>query len=1058
MKNWLKLGAALLFFSAATVPLMAQTKQIEGTVVDETSAPVFGAIVGVKNVAVSASTDTSGHFSITIPDSVRFISVQQLGYITENYAVSDQMKITLKADALALKEIVVTALGVPKEKKSLGYAVANVSSEDIARSGEQNVIQALSAKAAGIQVTGSGGTPGASSKIIIRGNQTFSGNNQPLIVVDGVPVDNSTNNSHAGDYPFNANLAGVNNSNRALDINPDDIESVTILKGPAAAALYGSRAGTGAILFTTKKGKYKKGLGVTFGTSMELSKVNKLPEQQKKYAQGNWLGPGQVPTYQFADAGPDNTHNTNDDLSFGTAASWGPTIESLAGQGVSAHNNTRDFFETGKTSNSILSIDGGNENTMYRFSYSNVNQNGVIPNSYLKRNTVRLTAEHRLQEKLKVGTTISFANTLTQLPQNGSNLSGIMVGLMRAPASYDLKDYQFSNGNNKSYFSFLDNPYYTASKNPFNQNVNRVFGNTYLNYDPAKWLNVTYRIGLDAIGENNRQIYAVSSNGDDNGANYGQVNYGNSNTFQLYSDLLLTAKKDLTKDLHASLILGNNIWHNDFKSNFARGRNLSIPDFYNLNNSAERYASNNQTTTRTYAGFYDLELDYKGMIYLSTTGRNEWSSNFGSSKNNFFFPSVSGAFIISEMVKLPKWFSFAKVRASYAQSGIAPSPYSSTTYYQQPTYTDGYTNGLTSPYLGNNAYAIGNVLGSPGLGPERVTGNEFGADLRFFSGRLNLDVTYYSQKTEGILLPRPIAPSSGYRNLYSNYGKMSNQGWEIVLTATPLKTKDLRWDISINWQKNVSKVLELAPGVDEINIETAFPDLGSYAIVGQPYGAFYGTKWQYNSSGQVIINPATGLPYLDPKTQNLGNPYPDWLGSIRNTVNYKKFSLSFLFDIRKGGKIWNGTKQRMNNLGTSKESEDREGQFVIDGVLGTGAIDDNGNAIASSSSNTISIDANRYWRNYKGDAGGAGEGAIEDGGWVRLRDLSLSYHLVIPEIKKFVQYVDLTITGRNVWLKTKYSGVDPETSLTGAGSNLQGYDYFNNPGTKSILFGIKVGF
>jgi len=1052
MKNYFKLGTVLLLFTVLIGPIKAQTKTINGKITDETNQPVYGVAVGVKNLPVSASSDTAGKFSITVPDSVKFLSFQMLGYKDLSFPVSDNMSVSMKSDAIQLGETVVTALGVSKEKKSLGYAVSVVSADEIAKSGEQNVIQALSGKAAGIQVTGSGGTPGASTKITIRGNQTFSGNNQPLIVVDGVPVDNSTNNSIAGDYPFNGNLTGVNNSNRALDINPDDIESVTILKGPAAAALYGSRAGTGAILYTTKKGKFRKGIGVTFGTSIEYLKVNKLPEQQNKYAQGNWVAG--KPTYQTADAGPDNTFNTADDVAAGTPNSWGPTNESL---GFTPYDNANNFFKQGHTSTSVLSIDGGTEKTMYRFSYSNTNQDGIVPNTYLKRNTVRLTAEHAITEKLKVGTTISVVNTRSQLPQNGSNLAGVMLGLMRAPSSFNLENYIFANGANNTYFTLYDNPYYTAYKNPFNQTVNRIFGNTYLNYNPLKWLNLTYRIGIDQYSDQTRQVFAITSLGDDNNEGYGQVNYGNANSMQVYSDLLLTARKSFG-DINTALTLGNNIWHNDFKNNFARGRDLSIPDFYNLNNAAELYSSNSQVTTRTTAFFFDAAIDYKSMIFLNITGRNDWSSTFGDEKNNFFYPSVNMAFVISEMVKLPTWFSFAKVRASYAESGIAPPAYSDKTYYNKPIYTDGYTNGLSGPYLGTNPYAISNTIGDPGLKPERVKGLEFGGDLRFFTGRLNLDVTYYSQTTYGLLLAQPIAPATGYTSKYSNLGEMSNKGWEIVLGGTPVETKDFRWDITLNWAKNVSEVLSLADGVDEINIEAAFNSIGAYAIVGQPYGAFYGTKYQYTANGDLIINQATGRPYIDPKTQNLGNPYPDWIAGLRNTLTYKKISFSFFFDQRKGGKIWNGTYQRMNNVGTSKESEDREGVYIIEGVASNDIADENGYYGTTGAANTKTVNANSYWRQYKGDAGGAVEGAIEDGGWFRLRDISLTYRLDNAKMKKYIQYVDFTVTGRNALLWTKYKGVDPETSLTGAGSNLQGFDYFNNPGTKSLLLGIKVGF
>lgn len=1056
MKNYFKLGTVALLFTALSGPIIAQTKTISGKITDEANEPIYGVAVGVKNLPVSATSDTAGKFSITVPDSVKFLSFQMLGYKDLSFPVSDNMAVNMKSDAIQLGETVVTALGVSKEKKALGYAVSTVSSDEITRSGEQNVIEALSGKAAGIQVTGSGGTPGASSKVTIRGNQTFSGNNQPLIVIDGVPIDNSTNNSIAGDYPFNGNLSGVNNSNRALDINPDDIESVTILKGPAAAALYGSRAGTGAILYTTKKGKYKKGLGVTFGTSIEYLKVNKLPEQQDKYAQGNWTNSNNPNSavYQTADAGPDNLHNTADDISAGTPRSWGPTNESL---GITPYANAENFFKQGRTWNTVLSIDGGTDKTIYRFSYSNTNQDGIIPNTYLKRNTVRLTAEHALTEKFKVGTTMSYVNTRTQLPQNGSNLSGVMLGLMRAPSSFDLENYLFENGTNRTYFSAYDNPYYTAYENPFNQTINRFYGNTYAIYNPLKWLNVTYKLGVDQYSDQSRQVYAISSNGDDNNAGYGQVNYGTANSTQLYSDLLLTLKKSVN-DFNTSLTLGNNIWQNDFKTTFSRGRDLSIPDFYNLNNAAELYASNTQVTTRTYAFFFDGSIDYKSMIFLNIAGRNDWSSTFGNGKNNFFYPSVSTSIVLSEMMKLPTWFSFAKVRASYAQSGIAPVAYSSKTYYNKPTYTDGYTNGLTGPYLGVNPYAISNTLGDPNLEPEKVSGIEIGGDVRFFKGRLNLDVTYYSQKTTGILLPRPIAPSSGHTYMYANLGEMSNKGWEIVLGATAVETKDFRWDITLNWAKNVSEVLALAEGVEEINIESAFNSIGAYAIVGQPYGAFYGTKYQRTGNGDLIINQATGRPYIDPKSQNLGNPYPDWISGLRNTLTYKKFTLSFLFERRQGGKIWNGTYQRMNNVGTSKDSEDREEAYTIEGVVSNGVANEEGYYGTTGAANTMTVSGNNYWRAYKGDNGGAVEDAIQDGSWWRVRDISLTYRLIDAKLKKYIQYIDFSVTSRNPFLWTKYNGVDPETSLTGAGSNLQGFDYFNNPGTKSLMFGIKVGF
>ncbi len=1040
--------------------IFAQSRVVKGTVKDsKTNETLPGVTVLVEGTTTATITNEKGEFTINVDGQGKKLILSSLGFATKVVAADkDVVDVSIEATTTSLKETVVTALGVSKEKKSIGYAVSEVKADEITKSGEQNVIQALASKAAGIQVTSSGGTPGASSKITIRGNQTFTGDNQPLIVVDGVPVDNSTNSASAGDNPFNPNLAGVNNSNRALDINPDDIESVTILKGPAAAALYGSRAGQGAILYTTKRGHFKKGMGITYSSSVEMQWVNKLPERQDKYAQGDWDysgGGAGVPTFATSDPGPDQVYFTADDVAYGTSKSWGPTIASL---GLKSRDNAKEFFQMGTTYTNNISVDGGNDNTMYRFSYSNVNDKGVVPNTYLKRNTIRLTADHKVTDKLTVGTNISYASTNTQAPQNGSNLSGVMLGLMRTPASYDLSDYKYGNGFNKTYFAFYDNPYYSVYKNTYNSNVNRVFGNTNFVYKPLTWLDVTYRLGLDNYTDNNRQIFAVSSNGDDNSAAYGQINYDNYTKTSINSDLLVSARKNYGENIHSSLTVGNNINQIDGRDVFSRGRNLSVPDYYNLNNASERYASNSQVKTRGYAMFFDGAIDYKSKLFLGITGRNEWSSTFGTKKNNFYYPGVNTAIVISEMLHLPTWFSFAKLRAAYAESGISPSAYSAKTYYASPTYTDGFTNGVTFPYLGQNGYGISNTLGYDGLKPERVKGQEYGADLRFFNGRLNLDVTYYYQKTIDILLPRPIAPSSGFTALYANSGQMYNKGWEIMLTGSPVLTKDFKWDVSVNWAKNKSKVLKLAEGVDQVSIEAGFDEIGSYAIVGQPYGAFYGSAWQRNADGKLIINPSTGLPYIDPKSKNLGNPYPDWLMGIRNTFSYKKVSFSFLWDIRHGGKVWNGTGARLNNVGTSAASADREGSYVIEGVLGDGTTNADGYANATSTSNSVAIDGRDYWRSYMGDAGGAVENAIQNGGWVRLRDVSVSYRLDLSSKSKCVQYLDFSVTGRNLLLFTKYKGVDPETSLTGAGSNLQGFDYFNNPGTKSIFLGVKLGF
>jgi TonB-linked SusC/RagA family outer membrane protein len=1035
-----------LFLLTLASALFAQDKMITGKVSaasDSTAMP--GVTVLVKGTVIATATEADGTFKLKVPTSAKTLVFAFMGMKSKEVEIgtADFIPVVLVTDAVKLDEVVVTALGVSREKKSLGYAVSEVSGEDVARSGESNIIEGLAGKASGVQVIGSGGTPGASSRILLRGPQTIEGEMQPLIVVDGIPINNTTEDLFGSDPE-----GGVNNSNRALDINPDDIESVTILKGPAAAALYGSRAGAGVIMYTTKKGKFKSGLGVTYGSSVEVLQVSKLPEKQSTYAQGDYVGG--VPTYITSAQGP------NGRSLGGTPNSWGPTIASLAAQGVQKYDNVGNFFQTGTTFTNNLGITGGSETTRFRLSLANTSNNGIIPNTWLKRNNITLSGEHRIGEKLSVNASFSYANTATQLPQQGSNLSGVMLGLMRAPASYDLSNYQFSNGYNRTYNDIYDNPFFTVQKNLFNSNVNRIISNTGLDYRPLSWLSITYRLGIDNSSDYRRQIYAISSLGDVNSTGNGQVSYATANSLQVYSDLIATAKKSFGENIHSSLSLGNNIWNHSYQSTLARGSGLSVPDFYNLSNASQLYSSNREEYQRSYAYFLDGNIDYKSAVFLGFTGRNEWASTFGQNKNNFFYPSVHMSVVLSELMKMPKWLSFAKVRAAYAQSGTAAQIYSNRTYYTQPTFADGFNPGNGFPFGGQNGMGINTTIGNPNLKPERLKGQEYGLDLRFLEGRLNLDLTYYYQLSSDVLLSLPIAPSSGFQFIHDNAGELSNKGFEIQAGGSPIKKKNFSWDISLTWSKNISKVLKLAPGVEAYPVPGGAQE--AYALVGQPYGVLYGTKWQRTPDGKLILDPATGLPFVDPKNGVLGNPYPDWISGIRNTLHYKKWSFTFLWDIKHGGMMWNGTYGRMNHIGTSKESENRNTTFLIDGVVSSG-INSQGYAMATTTANTKPVSGYDYWNTFKGDgSNSATENSIQDAGWVRLRDVILAYRLDLKPNKYHLRYIDFSLTGRNLLLFTKYTGVDPETSLSGAGSNTQGTDWFNNPGTRSYLFGLKAGF
>jgi len=1021
-----------IMFILLQVAVFAQGKMIKGVIRDsKTNETLPGVTVAVTGTNVATSTNEKGEYSINVEGEGKSLTFSSIGYITQTVpADKDVIDVSFAANTVVLKETVVTALGVSKEKKSLGYSVAEVSGDDVRKSGEANIIEGLAAKAPGLEVVGSGGTPGASTKVTLRGPTDFSGSNQPIIVIDGVIMDNSTNVPTPGDAPFNMNLQGVNESNRALDINPEDIESVSILKGPAAAALYGSLAANGAIVYTTKRGKGGKGYGATFSSSVSIDKVSNLPKLQHTYGQGQ-LDDSGVPVYTDQ-----------------TANSWGPVA-------TSPRDPYKDFFQTGYTYNNSVAVYGGNENSSVRLSLGNTNQTGIIPNSSLKRTTVRITADSRLNDKVTVGGTVGYTNTAGVRIQNGSNLSGAMLGITRTPVDFDIRNYENPDGTQRQYFSVYDNPLFSAYKNPYTDQTNRMVGNIYVDYKLLKNLSVNWKVGTDAYNTTTKQVYAISSQGNDLGDGSGQINNTSLQVRNLNSDVIVKYNTDLGKNFGLDALLGYNFRYDENSSIFARGRTLVVPYFYNLSNAAELYSSNSETYQKQNAIYLDATLNYKRMLYLNLTGRNEWNTAFGKGAKGYFYPKADISWVFTESFKMPKWFSFGKLRVAYADVGIAPNPYTDRTYYFVPFFTDGYTNGNTLPYLGQAGLAQNNILGNPDLKPERVTDMEAGTNLSFFLNRITIDFTYYSETSKDLLIDQPVAASSGYLARTVNAGTMTNKGVELAVGGTPIQTKKFTWNIMVGWSQNKNKVTFLANGVQQFNYEVGFGGLSSYAIPGQPYGVLYGSTWKRNSNGDLLLN-ADGLPQVSATSSIVGNPNPKWLMNINNTFTYKSWSFSFLWDIRYGGDIWNGTIQSLNSRGKTEATVNRNSTYSVSGVYDAGTP----NAGQAHTTQVAGYDGSNldYFTFIKG-LNGPDENSIEDGGWVRLRSVSLSYHFdLTKKEKKYVfKSVDIGVSGRNLLLFTKYSGVDPETSLTGAGSNIKGYDFFNNPGTRSYMINLRVG-
>ena len=1020
-------------------------RQITGRVIDaKDRSGLPGVGILLKGTTTGTSSDAQGNYSLSVPETDAVLIFSMVGMKKQVITVGAQtvIDVVLQEEVRDMKDVVVTAFGIERESKGLGYSATKVGGSEIVNSRETNMVNGLAGKVAGVQVISSGGSPGASSKIILRGNKSFTGENQPLFVIDGVPMDNSTSETSGQDNPFNPLLEQVNYSNRAIDINPDDIENVTVLKGPAASSLYGVRAGNGAIIITTKRGKKGQKPQITFSTSIDVAQVNKLPKLQMKYAQGSYDADSNKFIYDTYDPGPDKLFGTNDDVSYGVSRNWGPKISDL---GLKATDNSKEFFRNAYTYNTNLSISAGNENSSVRFSVGRTSQNGVVPNTDFNRTSLRLTAQTDLGKKFTLFGTANYIQSGGLRAQNGSNLSGVMLGLLRAPASFNLSQgyEQPENGAMRTYFVAYDNPYWTVNKNTFKDINNRFLGNFALTYDPLDWLKLTYRLGTDVYSDQRKGHFAVGSNNTPDPT--GEITENTLLHQELYADFIATASKQFNDKMFGSLTLGNNMNQISNQGTYARGRNLAIPNFYNLSNTSDRYADESSSRRRSAAFYYDANFSYNNMYYIGTSGRYEYSSTFGPNQRAFFFPSVNGSVVLSEIPALKEMnnISLLKVRAAVAQSANTPAPYSAYSYYNQPFFTDGFTNGLSFPYNGYNGYGKSNLIGNTGLKPELTTGTEFGADIRFFDNRLTLDVTYYNQLSTNVLLQRPIAYSTGHSAIWDNGGEIVNKGWEILVGGSPVKTDDFEWIVAVNYTKNKNEVKKLIGGLTEFELETGFGNPAAYAALGQPYGALYGTTWERNEKGQLIVE--DGLPIQSVTLSNLGSAYPDWTAGIRNTFTYKNLSLSTLIDIRQGGKIWNGTQGRLMRYGASAESEDRERTYLIEGVKPDGTPND------------VAISAYDYFTQYKGD-GAATEMNIQDGSWVRLRELSLVYLMKKVPFLKEGQTIEISATGRNLWLMTDYTGVDPETSLTGAGSNIGGFDYFNMPNTKSYNVAVKFNF
>jgi TonB-linked SusC/RagA family outer membrane protein len=1040
--------------------IWAQSLTITGTVrsaADQSLLP--GVSVVVKGSNTGTTTSAEGTYTIAAQENATLV-FSFIGFTSQQIAIGARTSIDvlLAEDVTTLSEVVVTGIGIERDRKSLGYSVQEISGDQVAQKSEPDVLRALSGKVTGVQIIGSNGAPGSSTNIVIRGNNTTR-NNQPLFVVDGVPFDNST-------FVTSSSLiSGSAYSNRMIDINPADIESMTVLKGGAAAAIYGSRAANGVIVITTKANSRKfyarKGLEVTLNSSYTFQKVAKLPTYQNTFGQGNegkWVS--------------------------GNFGNWGPAFSELdsvtdhTGQRIKYQaypDNVKDFYKTGGIFDNQISVSTGSDRFNFAASFSKMKQLGIIPNTDFDRTNMNVGGSVKLNNGFTAGGSLTY----TLAEQLGPQLGGGGVAdasvhrvLWYVPRSYDLSNRPYIDPNTLQslyYRSDVVNPYWVAQENPFTSKLNRLNGNLNISYDFTNWLTASYKIGFNTYTQFNREVYAKGNPLAPNG----QITEDNISFREVESNFLLTGVRQLSDDINLRLILGHNVNERITERQAVVGNGIIVPGINSIYNTSSVEPYNTPTTQvqgltkrRLYGVFADAQLSFRNYLYLNLTGRNDWSSTLPKKNNNYFYPAVSGSFLFTEALGIKSnIITLGKIRAGWSRVGNDATPYSTKTVFFGNNPNGNNLATISFPFNNVSAVTASNNLGNPDLKPEFTTEIELGTDLSFFNDRIGLNFTYYNKTTTDLITNVTLPATSGALSKTVNAGEINNKGLEIGLSLTPVKTATgFTWDVFANFTRNRNKVVSLADGQEQIDVPgSRFGSRGQVLKVGMPFGAIEGQGFLRDDEGNLLINPNNGLALANPASSIIGNIQPDFLLGVTNTFQWKGLNLSFLIDSKVGGDMYIGTIADLRGRGVLPETAvSRDKGFLVPGVIADLAtnqpvLTEEGEKIP----NTIQVTANEFW--FNGPMGfGSDEGAIFDATWVRLREVSLGYTLPKNLMEKTpVGSVSVSLTGRNLWFVTpnlpKDTGIDPETSGQGAG-NLQGIIENYVPNTKSYGINLRVTF
>lgn len=1009
----------------------AQDRLLKGRILAKDGASLPGASIVVKGSDRGTSANSTGDFSISAPANATLV-VSFIGYKPQEIAVGNQTSfdISLEEDASILSEVIVTALGITREKKALGYSVQEVSGKQMTQARTTNFVNALSGKIAGVQVTGSNGAPGASSRILIRGASSIGSNNQPLFVVDGIPIDN-------GNY---GSGTGVDYGNGAASINPDDIENVSVLKGPSAAALYGSRGANGVILITTKSGKGSKGIGVSVNTNTAFDTPFRQPEWQNEYGQGN------KGLFSFVDG-------TGKGVNDGVDESWGPKLDGrllpqfdspIAADGTRtptpfiAHpDNVNQFFQTGKTYTNNIAITGGNEKGDFRLSFTDLKQSGILPNTDYKRRTVSLNAGWNLTKKLSIRAT---GNYVVDGSDNRTNWGLYFIWFGRQVDMEKLQTYQAPGSiyqNNWNY-NYWTNPYYVLNLSTKYNKRDRVYGNLAATYKFNNWLTLTARSGTDVYIDRRKTKNAARIDNLNGAKQYDSYNEEQIFIRESNSDFLLSATHKFG-DFDVAANVGANHRTNYYQRNYMGATELAIPRVWNLGNSRQAKVAENSFTQKEVNSVYAAaNIGFRNYLFVDVTARNDWSSALPSDNRSYFYPSAAVSAVLTDIFNLNSTvLSFAKLRAGIARVGNDTDAYRLIQAYK-------YEN----PWGSTPSLSENNAMLNATLKPELTNSYEIGAEIKLWRNRVGLDVTYYDKESFNQILDVNISQSSGFNSKLLNAGRLQNKGIEVQLSATPVKVGDFQWDIAVNWARNQNKVIELAEGLTTYTLGTV-RGMSIEARVGQPYGTFFGQGFLRDPSGNIVYD-KSGYPQLNPTRRILGNFTPKWIGGFQNTFSYKGITLSTLIDVKQGGDIFSQTVNIGRYTGVLAETVvGRETGIVGDGVVNTGTATE-----PVYVPNATKISSEEWHKKYYSLTNN--EATIFDGSYVKLREVKLSYTFSGQVFKK-LPFRDLTISavGRNLLLlRSNVPHIDPETSYYNDG-NLQGIENGQIPTTRTVGFNVS---